>query len=94
MAKFVYDPALGRMVDAETGELMVPEDGPVALPRLVRPIDGYQSPVDGTWIDDRKQEREHMAKHGVVHTAETKGAPRKLKNERFIKKHGLQHLAE
>jgi hypothetical protein len=93
LARYVYDASVGRMVDKDTGELMVPEDGPVALPRIARPITPYASPITGEVIEDRRQEREHMAKHGVVHTADIK-KPRKLKNERFIKKHGLQHLAE
>jgi hypothetical protein len=89
----MYDPFLNRMIDKETGELMVPEDGPVAMPRVARPITPYNSPITGEVIEDRRQEREHMAKHGMVHTADI-SKPRKLKNERFIKKHGLQHLAE
>jgi hypothetical protein len=63
------------MVDKETGELMVPEDGPVALPRVSRPITPYASPITGEVIEDRRQEREHMAKHGMVHTAEIKKTP-------------------
>jgi hypothetical protein len=92
MARFVFDADQGRMVNKETGEPMVTGKA-VALPRMIRPMNEYQSPITGEMITDRRQEREHMAKHGVVHTAEIK-QPRKLKNERFIKKHGLQHLSE
>jgi hypothetical protein len=92
LARFVYDPSQDRMVDRETGEPMVSGNG-VAIPRLVRPLTPYESPITGEMIEDRRQERDHMSKHGVVHTADIK-KPRKLKNERFIKKHGLQHLAE
>ena len=92
MARYVYDADQGCMVNKGTGEPMVTGKA-VALPRLIRPIAEYESPITGEMITDRRQEREHMAKHNVVHTAEIK-KPRKLKNERFIKKHGLQHLSE
>lgn len=90
MSKYVY--RHGRMVDKETGDPMV-TGNEVCLPRMVRPIQEYHSPITGELITDRRQERDHMAKHGMVHTAEIR-KPRKLKNERFIKKHGLHRLAE
>jgi hypothetical protein len=80
------------MVDRQTGEPMV-TGNTVALPRLALPLTPYASPITGEMIEDRRQERDHMALHGMVHKADF-GKPRKLKNERFIKKHGLQHLAE
>lgn len=92
MSRYVYDATLDRMVNKETGEPMVTGKA-VALPRLASAFDAYASPITGEVIEDRRQERDHMARHGMVHTADIK-KPRKLKNERFIKKHGLQKFAD
>lgn len=92
MATFVY--RNGQMVNKATGEPMVNRDEWVPVtPRVVSDIDPYQSPVTGEPITSRNQERDHMKEHNVIPTAELR-KPSKLKNERFIEKHGLQHLAE
>ena len=31
---------------------------------------GFVSPVDGTWVDGQKAEREHAARNNVVHASE------------------------
>ena len=39
----------------------------VFLPsRVMRDIEGYQSPIDGKWIGSRSEHREHMKRHGVI----------------------------
>lgn len=92
MAVYIYSKEQGRMVDKATGEPMVTGPWSPTVPLIVSDIEAYQSPVDGTAITSRSQEREHMARHGVIHAAD-KGKPRKLKNRRFIEKRGLQSLA-
>lgn len=94
MPKFVYDPETDRMVNKETREPMVSGDWTPVAPRIVGDGIEYESPITGELITGRRQEREHMAKHGVVHSAEVRERPFKLKNERFIEKRGLQSLAE
>ena len=59
--------------DAETGKL-------VPIDESARRVDGtafiqgdiepFVSPLDGSVISDRKQMREHMQRHGVVHASE------------------------
>ncbi len=61
---------------------VINEDGTstfVELGAKARPVDGvavhgdiepFVSPLDGSVISDRKQLRDHMAKHGVVPAAE------------------------
>jgi hypothetical protein len=34
--------------------------------RVMRDIDGYQSPIDGKWVGSRSEHREHMKRHGVI----------------------------
>jgi hypothetical protein len=92
MAKYVYRD--GRMVDKDTGEPMVdPDEWTPTVPRLTLDIAGYHSPITNEWIGDRRSERYHMQEHDVIPAADL-GKPKKLKNKRFIEKHGLQHLAE
>jgi len=90
MAKFVYNKDLDCMVDKITREPMVSGEWTPRAP-MVFGFDEYASPISGEPIGDRATEKAHMAKHDVIPAAELR-APRKLKNERFINKHGLQSL--
>jgi len=92
MAVYVYDPVSGRMVDKKTGERMVPDDAPLAAPRVEGDYEGYQSPIDGSWIEGRRARRYDMEKNNCVDGRQF--APKKIKNPRFAKKWGLQHLLE
>ena len=56
-------------------------------------FDEYQSPSTGKWIGDRAARREDLKASGCVEFEPTfKGKPKGLINERFVKKHGLQHM--
>ncbi len=94
MATYVYDKNLGQMVEKNTREPMVNRDEwEPTVPRVTFDIQGYQSPITGEWLGSKRDERRHMEEHGAVHAAELR-KPKKLKNERFIKKHGLEHLSD
>jgi hypothetical protein len=85
----------GRMVDKATGAPM--NDGPwqPATPMVYGDLPGYQSPIDGTWIEGRRARQYDLEKNNCVDQREvTGGAPRKFKNPRFAKKWGLEHLLE
>ena len=91
MAVFVWDGS--KMVDKATGEPMVSGDWTPTVPRIISDIEGYRSPVDGSWIEGRRARRYDLEKNNAVDAREL-STPKKFKNERFIKKHGLQHLSE
>jgi hypothetical protein len=94
MAIYVYDKALDRMVDKDTGELMNPEpfDGPFPAPRVVKDIDPYISPATGEYVSGRRAKRDDLAKSGCIDAADLPGLGGKFKNARFAKKRGLEHL--
>ncbi|MBK7804374.1 MAG: hypothetical protein IPJ55_17285 [Chloracidobacterium sp.] len=95
MATFVYDKERGIMVDKTTREPMVPDGAPLATPMVVGDLPGYQSPIDGAWVDGRRARKYDLEKHNCVDANDfpspTGG---KLKNEAFAKKHGLEHLLQ
>tara|TARA_R110000822_G_scaffold263445_2_gene387761 strand:+ start:1441 stop:1737 length:297 start_codon:yes stop_codon:yes gene_type:complete len=96
MPRFVYDPAQDRMVDKETGLPMLNQaerSAPLQTPRVFGDYAGYASPIDGTWVEGRRARQYDMDKNGCVDANDfTDTKPRKLKNERFAKKHGAEHL--
>lgn len=93
MPTYIYSRELGCMVDKQTGERMNPPDAPLACPQVVPDISGYQSPIDGRWIEGRRARRYDMESNNCVEGGDL---PRlgKLKNEKFAKKRGLEHLLE
>lgn len=97
MATYVFDPSKGVMVDKHTGEPMLSDEERDALPkapRVMGDIEGYQSPIDGSWIDGRRARRYDLEKNNCVDANEVQPTQRKFKNERFAKKHGLTHLLD
>jgi len=93
MPTFVYRD--GRMVNKETGEPMNPpgSNQPPAAPMVFGDLPGYASPVDGAWVDGRRARAYDLAKHNCVDANDLIPAGgRKLKNERFARKHGLERL--
>lgn len=86
----------GRMVDKATGEPMVdPEDWVPSVPQVFGDDEGYESPIDGKWIEGRRARRYDLEKNNCVDARElAPKEPRKLKNERFAKKWGLEHMLE
>jgi hypothetical protein len=85
----------GRMVDKATGAPM--NDGPwqPATPMVYGDLPGYQSPIDGRWIEGRRARAYDMQSNNCVDGNDMIPAGgRKLKNRRFAEKHGLTHLLE
>ena len=97
MATYIYDQDLKIMVDKATGLPMLNQferaTAPQA-PRVVKDIEPYLSPVTGEYISGKRAKRADLDKHGCIDADELGTKPRKFKNKRFIKKHGLQKLAE
>ena len=98
MPKYVFCHDRGVMVDKETGLPMLNQEErarPLQMPRVFGDYPAYQSPVTGEWIEGKQARKEDLKKHGCVDGLEFGPAkPRKLKNPRFAKKHGLEHLLE
>jgi len=93
MAVFIYDKATDRMIDKATGAPMVDPDAPLATPATFGDLPGYTSPIDGKWVEGRRARQYDLESNNCV-DANDFSKPRKLKNERFAKKHGMQHLLE
>lgn len=91
MATYIYDKEQGRMVDKETGEPMVTGPWKPVTPMTFGDYEGYQSPITGDWIEGRRARQYDMEKHGCVDGNDI-SQNRGLKNERFAKKRGLEHL--
>lgn len=100
MARFVYDPKSDRMVDKDTGEPMVDPSAPFkpATPKVFGDLPGYQSPIDGRWIEGRRARRYDLESNDCIDANDlpslTKGKARPLKNRRFAEKHNALHLLE
>lgn len=96
MPKYVYRD--GRMVDKETGLPMLNQEErarPLQKPRVFSDLPGYQSPIDGRWIEGRRARRYDMESNNCVDANDFRSPTGgKLKNERFAKKRGLEHLLE
>lgn len=88
----------GAMVDKHTGAPMLTDEDrarPVPTPRVFGDYEAYQSPVTGEWIEGRRAREYDMKKHGCVDGNDfVPAGGRKLKNERFARKHGLEHLLD
>jgi len=93
MATYVFDKEQGRMVNKETREPMVSGEWKPVAPKIFGDLPGYASPIDGTWIEGRRARRYDLEKNNCVDANEI-SKPKKLKNKRFAKKHGAEHLLE
>jgi len=94
VATYIYSRELGRMVDKVTGEPMNDPDAPLATPLVMPDTPGYRSPIDGSWIEGRRARRYDLEKNGCVDANDLSKPERKLKNAKFAKKRGLEHLLE
>lgn len=92
MTTYVFDKALGVMVDRDTRAPMVDPDAPLAAPMVLRDTQGYASPIDGKWVEGRRARRYDLEKNNCVDANDLGGLGGKLKNERFAQKHGLERL--
>jgi hypothetical protein len=58
----------------------------------VKDIEPYVSPATGEYVSGRRAKRDDLAKSGCIDAADLPGLGGKLKNARFAKKRGLEHL--
>lgn len=86
----------GQMVDKDTGAPMLTDAErarELQLPRVFGDEPGYESPIDGSWIDGRRARRYDLEKNNCVDTRELKPVTDgKMKNEAFARKRGLEHM--
>lgn len=96
MTTYVY--RNGRMVDKATGLPMLNQEErarPPQCPRVMGDYEGYLSPVTGEWIEGKRARRYDLEKHNCIDARELPSPTNgKLKNKRFAKKRGLEHLLE
>ena len=93
MPTYILDKETGRMIDKITGERMVPDDAPLATPQVFGDLPGYQSPIDGKWIEGRRARQYDLESNNCIDANDLpKATDGKLRNPRFAKKHGLEHL--
>lgn len=84
--KLVYDEK-GAAYEYVNGELVWARDDLANAspgqngPSIVKDIEPFVSPIDGTVISGRAALREHCLKHNVVPTADLKGLPVKTFNQ-------------
>lgn len=91
----VYVLRNGRMVDKATGEPMNegPVSGPFPCPRAIPDIEPYLSPVDGRYVGGRRSKRDDLARHNCVDASELPSpTDGKLRNRKFARKWGLEHM--
>jgi hypothetical protein len=88
----------GQMVDKATGQPMLSDEeraAPLATPRTFSDTPGYQSPIDGKWIEGRRARKYDLESNNCVDANDLPSPTGgKLKNERFAKKRGLEHMLE
>ena len=93
MPTFVYRG--GRMVNKATGEPMVEGPWAPAVPMVASDLPGYQSPIDGKWVEGRRARAYDLEKNNCVDANDfIPAGGRKLKNKRFAAKRGLTHMLE
>lgn len=98
MATYVWDKEKNMMVDKRTGEPMLTEAErarPIQTPRVYGDLPGYQSPIDGSWIEGRRARKYDMESNNCVDANDFKATDGKLRNKRFAEKHGMtKNLSE
>lgn len=83
----------GQFVDPNTNEPMpLPERSGVVMPMVRSDIEPYASPIDGRMITSRSERREDLARNNCVPYEPMGNVPKGLKNPRFAKKHGMEHM--
>lgn len=95
--KYVYCKERGEMVEKDTGLPMLNQAErarPPQCPRVFSDTPGYQSPIDGKWIEGRRARKYDLEKNNCIDANDLIPAGgREFKNERFVKKHGLDKQA-
>lgn len=94
MAVYVYRD--GRMVDKATGEPMNsgPLEGPFPCPQVQPDIEPFVSPASGKVVGGRRQKRDDLKATGCIDANDFNVCGGKMRNERFAKKRGLEHLLD
>lgn len=95
--KYRYDKRTGQMVDADGFPMLNQEERarPLQAPRVFGDLPGYQSPIDGQWVEGRRARRYDLESNNCIDATDLPSPTGgKLKNERFAKKRGLEHLLE
>lgn len=91
MTRYVF--RNGKFVDPSTNEPMpIPERSGVVMPMVRSDIEPYASPIDGRMITSRSERREDLARNGCVPYEPMGNMPKGLKNVRFARKHGMEHM--
>lgn len=71
-----------------------PRDG-LCVPNVIRDIQPFLSPVDGKYVSGRGARRDDLKRNNCVEAEPfKKPGDQKFKNSRFIKKYGLERMAE
>lgn len=82
------------MVNKATGEPMVDRSAPFVprAPQVMPDTPGYQSPIDGTWIEGRRARRYDLESNNCVEAGDrpTMHSRDGWKNKRFADKWGLK----
>lgn len=92
MTVYVYDKALGVMVDKATREPMVSGPWEPVTPMVRGDLPAYRSPIDGSLIEGRRARKYDLEKNNCIDANDLPSTGGKLKNEAFAKKHGLERL--
>lgn len=95
MTIYVYDKALGVMVDKETREPMVDPNAPFvpATPMTMPDIQPYASPVTGEYIGGRRSKRADLDRHNCIDAGDMpRATDGTFRNRKFAEKRGLTHL--
>jgi len=80
----------GQFVDKKTGEPAANKTDTICMPYVRSDIAPYTSPVTGEVIDGRAARRYDLERHNCYEVDPPKN--KHLKNERFAKKHKVEHL--
>lgn len=81
----------GKFVNKKTGKVDPPKyPGKICMPYVCSDIAEYASPIDGRMITSRSERREDLIRNDWHEVDPPKN--RFLKNERFAKKHKVEHL--
>lgn len=98
MPTYVFDRVQNCMVDKETRRPMLTEaerSRPLQTPMTIGDLPGYQSPIDGKWIEGRRARQYDLQSNNCIDANDLpKKTSGKLKNAKFAKKHGAEHLLE
>lgn len=59
--RWIQDPMTGKLIPASEYRASTPQQ-----PEIMKPLEAFKSPIDGSEIRDRSQLRRHNQQHGVT----------------------------